>query len=177
MSEDSVLRYADERDKTFGIAGMTITLVACRDEEFLAEIRLDAEPGETMVMKHDSGMRANPRMSAKIIWTQALDELRTTTSMALGNIVCRRYVMARRGLTPADTTPIREAVRSEGLTHCSLEQDEADALFERCLSTVDRIFRHSAVHQVAAAFADELSARRTMSAREAIELLSSLGLR
>lgn len=177
MNEDSILRYADERDKTYGIAGMTITLVACQADDLLAEVRLDAEPGETMLMTHDYGMRGNPRMSAKIIWAQTLNELRTTASMALGNIVCRRYVLAHRALTPADTDPIRDAVRSEALTHCSLENDEADALFDRCMSTVDRIFRHAVVHEAARGFADELTRRRTMSAREAVDLLASLGLR
>lgn len=38
---ESSLRYADERDKSYGIAGMTITLVACDGEESLAEIHLD----------------------------------------------------------------------------------------------------------------------------------------
>ncbi|MDE6526802.1 MAG: hypothetical protein K2L75_06060 [Muribaculaceae bacterium] len=177
MNEDSLLRYADERDKSYGIAGMTITPGGGRADDLLAEINLDAEPADALVMSHDFGFRGNPRMSAKIVWSQALDELRTTTSMALGNIVCRRYVLARRGLSKEDTEAIRSAVRSEAAAHCSLDTDEADALFERALATVDRIFRHSVVHDAARQFANELSARRSMSAHEAVELLASFGLR
>ena len=44
------LRYSDERDKTYGITGMTITLVALDGEEYLSEIHLDSEPGETSVI-------------------------------------------------------------------------------------------------------------------------------
>ncbi len=89
MNEPS-LRYTDERDKSYGIAGMAITLVACDGEHLLAEIHLDAEPGECMVMTHDFGFKGNPRMSAKIVWEQTLKDLRITTSMALGNLACRR---------------------------------------------------------------------------------------
>ncbi|MDE6611745.1 MAG: hypothetical protein K2K22_04200 [Muribaculaceae bacterium] len=46
MNEDSLLRYADERDKSYGIAGMTITLVVGRADDLLAEINLDAEQAD-----------------------------------------------------------------------------------------------------------------------------------
>lgn len=175
--EEPNLRYADERDKSFGIAGMTITLVACDGLRLLSEIRLDANPGECMVMAHDFGYKGNPRMSAKIVWEQTVNDLRATTSMALGNIACRRYVMERRGLSDTDTQPIRAAVRSEAQEHCALERDEADNLFAQCLAFVDRIFRHSGVHDVARSFAAEIAQKRTMSADEAMETLSRLGLR
>lgn len=171
------LRYADERDKTYGIAGMAISLVACDGEQLLAEIRLDAEPGECMVMANGFGLKGNPRMSAKIVWEQSIKELRATTSMVLGNIACRRYVLAHKAMTPSDTDCIRQAVRDEASEHCALDADEADALFGNCLSYVDRVFRHSGVQQVARTFADRLASQRTMSADEAIELLAQLGMR
>lgn len=176
MNEPS-LRYTDERDKSYGIAGMAITLVAIDGEKYLAEIRLDAEPGDCMVMTHDFGFKGNPRMSAKIVWNQTLNELRTGASMTLGNLACRRYVLGGTGMSHADTESIRAAVRKEALEHCELEADEADALFDSCMSYVDRIFRHSGVHRVAHSFVEQLMSRRTMSAAEAIELLAQLGMR
>ncbi|MCM1067587.1 MAG: hypothetical protein NC418_08465 [Muribaculaceae bacterium] len=174
---EPTLRYTDERDKTYGIAGMTITLVACDGMEFLSEIRLDAEPGESMVMTHDYGFKGNPRMSAKIVWSQTLRQLRTTAYMALGNIACRRYVLSHRTLADSDTAPIREALRGEASDHCSLEADEADRLFDSCMAQVDRIFRHATVHEAAHSFANQLASRRTISADEAVEILARLGIR
>ncbi len=176
MNEPS-LRYTDERDKSYGIAGMAITLVACDGEHLLAEIHLDAEPGECMVMTHDFGFKGNPRMSAKIVWEQTLKDLRITTSMALGNLACRRYILAGKGLSQEETDGLRDAVRTEAHEHCSLEDDEADRLFDSCYRYVDRIFRHSGIRSVADGFADHLTRRRTLSAVEAIELLAQLGLR
>ena len=116
---DSSLRYSDERDKTYGIAGMAITIVALDGEKYLSGISLDAEPGEHIAMSYDYGMRGNPRISAKIIWEQAVNDLRLSTSMVLGNIACRRYVLGHRPLGSADTEAIRLAVRSEAGTHCA----------------------------------------------------------
>lgn len=171
------LRYSDERDKTYGIAGMTITLVALDGYDLLAEIHLDSEPGESMVMSHDFGLRGNPRMSAKIVWEQMLRELRMTTSMALGNLACRRYVLAHTGMTKAETDGIRKAVVEEGREYCALDEDECGSLFDGCYRYVDRIFRHAAIGGVVDAFADELTRRRSMSVSEAVELLAHLGLR
>lgn len=171
------LRYSDERDKTYGITGMTITLVALDGEDYLSEIHLDSEPGESMVMSHDFGLRGNPRMSAKIVWEQTLKELRMTTSMALGNLACRRYVLAHTGMTPAETAGIRDAVVEEGREFCALDEDECRNLFDSCFNYVDRIFRQAAIAGVADSFAGELSKRRSMTASEAIELLAHLGLR
>lgn len=171
------LRYSDERDKTYGIAGMAITLVACDGEKYLAGIHLDAEPGECVVMTHDYGFKGNPRMSAKIVWNQTLNDLRTSTSMVLGNIACRRYVLGGRAMSESDTAGIRQAVRTEGAEHCSLDTDEADALFDSCLGYVHRIFTHSGIHSIARGFADRLADRRSMTAAEAVEILAQLGLR
>lgn len=149
---DSSLRYSDERDKTYGIAGMAITIVALDGEKYLSGISLDAEPGEHIAMSYDYGMRGNPRISAKIIWEQAVNDLRLSTSMVLGNIACRRYVLGHRPLGSADTEAIRLAVRSEAGTHCELDNDEADRLFDGCLSYVLRIFRHPGIQEVAHSF-------------------------
>ena len=171
------LRYSDERDKTYGIAGMTITLVALDGEDFLSEIHLDSEPGECMVMSHEFGLRGNPRMSAKIVWEQMLRELRMTTSMALGNLACRRYILAHTGMTKAETDGIRKVVAEEGREYCALDEGECRSLFDSCYSYVDRIFRHAAIGGVVDSFAGELTKRRSMTASEAIELLAHLGLR
>ncbi len=175
--DESSLRYSDERDKSYGIAGMAITLVALDGLDYLEAVDLDAEPGHTMVMAHSFGLQGNPRMSAKIVWEQTVRELRLTTSMVLGNIACRRRIGAGVPVKPADTTSVREAVRAEASGHCGLDDDEADALFRNCYDYVDRIFRHSALPPVVHGFVDKLAEQRSMSAAELSEILAQLGLR
>lgn len=171
------LKYKDERERSYGITGMAITMVALDGENYLAELRLDGAPGEGVVMTPAYGCKGNPRMSAKIIWEQSVDELRLSASMILGNLACRRYVLSHKPLDSAESSAIREAVRADARVHCALETDEADRLFESCMGYVNSIFRHSGVHDIAHSFAEQLTARRTMTGSEAVELLASLGLR
>lgn len=171
------LRYRNERDKAYGIAGMAITLVACDGEHLMAEIHLDADPAHCMVMRHEHCMKSNPRMSAKVVWSQSIKDLKAITSMMLGNLACRRYILDGKSMQRAEADAIRSLVRSEAMDWCDLEEDEADTLFDTCLSYATRIFSHYGMRHVADGFVDRLTERRDMSAGEAIELLASLGLR
>lgn len=170
------LTYSDDRDKAYGITGMAITLVALDAADFFDSIDLDAPSGEHIVMSHDYGMRGNPRMSAKIIWQQTMRELKLTASIALGNLTCRRYLLAHKGLSDKEITVIREALRHDADQHLDMDSDEADRLFDSCRQYADRLFRHQGVAGVAHSFADKLAERHQMSAAEAIEILASLGL-
>lgn len=171
------LSFTDERDKTYGIAGMVITLVAMDGEDNLLSLDLDAPAGEWVSMSHTFGMKGNPRMSAKLIWEQTLAELRLETSMALGNIACRRYVLAHTGIGNEEISALRTALKDDAREHCGLENDESERLFESCHSYVDRIFRHTGIQDVAHRFAANIAERRQLSASEAVEMLASMGLR
>lgn len=171
------LHYADERDKAGGIAGMAVTLVACDGEHLLAEINLDAPAGSNMVMTHDFGLPGNPRMSAKQLWTQAVKDLRAMTSMALGNIACRRSLRSESIFETDILDTLRALVRDEGADHCSLDADEADELFDSCKSYVQRLFAHPGICELAGRFRDRIMDCRVMSATETVEYLASLGLR
>lgn len=176
MNSHNSLSYSDERDKSYGIAGMAITLVVLDGENYLSRVDLDADAGSCIEMSHEFGFKGNPRMSAKIIWEQTLRDLRLTASMALGNVACRRYVLGHRALSAADTRSLRDALCQDASEHCGLENDETERLFDSCLAYVDRIFRTRGVSEIADAFAKELSSRRNMSGSEVSEILSQLGL-
>lgn len=176
MNSHNRLSYSDERDKTYGMAGMAITLVVLDGTNYLAHIDLDADAGSCVEMSHEFGFKGNPRMSAKIIWEQTLRDLRLTASMALGNVTCRRYLLDRRTLSSDDIHSLRYALRQDATEHCGLEKDETDRLFDSCMSYVDRIFSTHGIDDIAAAFASELASRRSMSGAEVAELLAHLGL-
>lgn len=172
----NTLQYSDDRDKAYGVAGMTITLVALDGEDYFSGIDLDAPAGEHIIMSHDYGFRGNPRMSAKVVWEQIMRELRITASLALGNLTCRRYLLAHRGLANDELSALRDALRYDANEHLDMDKDEADRLFESCRQYADRLFRHQGVVGIAHTFAGRLADKHRMSAAEAIEILASLGL-
>ncbi len=101
----SILSYNDETDKAYGLAGSTITLVAADGEQYLAALDLDADPAEAISLITGFGIKANPRMSAKVIWNQAVKELRVSSLIAIGNVACRVYDRRHPPLT-SDEEPL-----------------------------------------------------------------------
>lgn len=170
------LHYTDDRDMAYGVAGMTITLVALDGEEYFDGIDLDAPAGEQILMSHEFGIKGNPRMSAKIVWEQTLRELRLAASLALGNLTCRRYLLAHMAVRPAELDAMRDAMRHDAHYHLDMDDDETDRIFDSCRQYADRLFRHQGVADIAHSFAGKLIEKHRMSASEAIEILSSLGL-
>ncbi len=175
--EPLTLKYSDERDKAYGIAGMAITLTACDGAHLLAEIDLDDDAGSNMHMSNIFAVDGNPRMSAKAVWAQSVKDLRAVTSMALGNIACRRRMLGSAAVGAAADSGLRRLVRELGKDQCGLEADEADALFDSCSGYVRRIFAHSAITGVADGFCKHIIECRRMTATDMVEYLASLGIR
>ena len=173
----SILSYTDETDKAYGMAGSTISLVAADGEHYLAALDMDAEPAEAISLVSGFGMKANPRMSAKVIWTQAVKELRVFILMAIGNVVCRAYLRSHRALNSDEEALLRSVVADEAARHCELDSDEAAELFDSNLMFVDRLFNHRSIGPVVSSFASTIATRRHLSGAEAVEILASLGIR
>lgn len=173
----NILSYTDETDKAYGITGSVITLVAADGEQYLSALDLDAEPSEAIALIPEMGLRGNPRMSAKIIWSQTVKELRVSALMAIGNVACRVYVQGHRRLNADELSLLRSIISEEAAAHCELDDDEAEILFDNNLSFVQRLFNHSGIHNVARSFSATLAKRRQLSAAEAVEILAGLGLR
>lgn len=173
--EQLSLKYGSERDKACGIAGMAITLVVCHGAHLLSEVDFDAEPGSNMRMAGTFAVPGNPRMSAKAVWEQSLKDLRAVISMVLGNVACRRLLGT--GAPASADAPLRLIVREQALNLCSLEPDEADALYADCQRYVRRIFGHQAVPAIADTVSRRIMERHRLSAAELVELLAGLGIR
>lgn len=171
------LKYNDIRDKAYGIAGMAITLVVCEGSHLLADIDFDDRDGHNMHMATVFAAGGNPRMSAKSVWAQSIKDLRAVTSMALGNIACRRRMLTTSVALPDAEDALKDIVREQGAAYCALEADEADALFDSCNSYVRRIFSHAGIPAVAEQFSQRITDRRKMTAAEVVEYLASLGVR
>ena len=165
------IKYTSEDDKSLGLTGMALTIVALDGENYFSEVSLEREPGNGFGFSHDFYFRPNPRLSAKINWTELLRQLRLSSSLALGNVMCRSYVGHRRRLDNDTTEQLRRMIRDLACEECQLEADEADSLFDSSYSYLDRLFSSPRVHEVANAFSAELVRRRTMSAPDALDLL------
>lgn len=171
---DKKLKYRDERDKTYGLTGMAIAMVMADGEDMLMHISLDAPAGESIGFTPDFYFQGNPRYSAKLAWNQMLKQLSLATGMLVGNVMCRSYILDRKRLNADIVDQLKQLVRSQGSESCSLDNDEADNLFNRNYNYFDRVFTHQAVAAIARNFADELQRRRKFSMQEVLEQLRDL---
>lgn len=175
MTEENSLRYADETDKCFGLAGMAISLVVWDSEELLRSISLDAPIEEAMLLSPDFYLNLSPRTGAKAAWEQALKRFQLTAAMTVANVTCRQIVRQQRSLIDG---PIDEAMRNfladEGAELCQLEPDEVSRIYGQALTHCSRIFRHPGVASIARQLSDTLDRQRTLSATDVLEILAPL---
>lgn len=175
MESSESLKYADETDKSFGLAGMAISLMAWDAEEWLEAINLDAAADEALHMSAEFYLCIAPRVGAKAVWEQALKRFRITAAMTVANVACRE--MAHKGHSTISTstdTALRKALADEGAALCDLEDDEVSRVYGKSLAYCNRLFAHPAVCQLADRLASTLRQSRTMSAREVWEILAPL---
>lgn len=171
MNND-ILRYTDETDKSLGIAGMAISLVAIDGEKMLASVSIEADE-EPFDMAQEFFFTGNPRQSARIARNEFFKQFQVMATLALGNVLCRAY--------SAGHSPAREAMQSVrdfigdcGRELCSLEDDEIGHAYEHTYDYSNRLFTHPQIVAIARDFATVLRMRRRMTAGEVLEQLSRL---
>lgn len=173
-SKSSPLKYTDDTDRTFGVAGMAIALVLWDGEPMLASINIDNPAGSSIQFSPAFGFAGNPRITASLAWRELLKQYELSTAMILGNAMCRSYVGLSRPVTSATTAALRAIIRDEGREVCQLDDDEIEMVYNKTYRYLDRVFSHAGVAHVARDFAGRLASRRSMTASEVFEALSAL---
>ncbi len=169
---ENKLKYTDENDKSLGVAGMAISLVACDSEHYLAAVSLEDEE-DTLQMAGEFFFSGNPRISAKIAWNELLKQYQITSGLLLGNVLCRS-LSAGRNVDKEVLDIIHDMIVNDGRSYCSLEDDEVEAMYNKEYSYYYRMFSHPSVASIARDFAATLRMQRRMTAGEVIEHLRHL---
>lgn len=171
------LKYRDERDRSYGLTGVAISLVALDAEDYLDCISMDAPVGNSIEFSQDFFFVTGPVFSAKSVWNERLKHFQIIAGMVIANLMCRNYVQHyRRKLSTDMLKNLRDFVRDEGEDVCSLDKDETDDIFDRSVSFFDRLFSYARVHEIANDFAENLVRQRIVSAQDVIERLRQLSM-
>lgn len=175
MSSDKhPLKYADEKDRSYGLVGMAISLTVFDGGDMLSAINLDNEPGEGAEMAPEFHFAGNPNVGIGAAWRHSVKQFELSAAMFIGNALCRAYVARSISITPKTNKAMRAMVEQVGNETCSLESDEVDRLYDRVHDNLERIFMHSRVASVANDFAETLRNRRRLTSAEVADALSSL---
>lgn len=167
------LKYTDETDRCYGAAGMAISLVVYDGEELLSALSLDGDE-PTMTLAPDFFFAGNPGVSAKSAWRQILKNYNLGVAMMAANLLCRYMVSRHTGLPSDVRESLHDLALQEGADACGLDADEVDAIFEKNVGYLTRVFSHHGVHTVAHDFASALGERRHLSRMDALDILQAL---
>jgi hypothetical protein len=174
MENKSPLKYSNEKDRSYGIAGMAISMVVWNGEEQLSAISIDNPLGEGVELAPEIIFAGNPHFSPRTAWQQQVKKLELSAAMIMGNAMCRAYLNRKRGISSKVNASLKALVRDEARTICSLEDDEIDALYNKTYRYLEQLFSHEGVAGLARELANELTERRRLSAAETLEMLRAL---
>ena len=168
------LSYSDETDRAYGVAGMAIALMLWDGDDYLDSLSIDSPVGAALHLTPAFGFNGNPRLMASLAWRQHLRQLELTSAMIMGNAICRAYIHRSNPLTADASRSLRDIIRNEGRETCTLDEDEADMLYNKTQRYLDRVFTHSAVATLAHNLADSLCRQRQLSASQVFDILRDL---
>lgn len=177
MSSNNVLKYKDDNDRCYGLAGMAMAIVVTDSEDLLASINLDAADSDGMMeFTPQFYFAGNPRLSARLAWNHIVEHYNLTMGLLVANVLSRYYVNLHQELTSEILQAIHENLVSEGKETCELDEDEVNMLFNKQFSYMQRLFRHPGVQGVVKDFVADLSERRHMSISEIMEGFKALSM-
>lgn len=167
------LRYSNEDDRAYGLAGMAISMASLDALDRITEIFLDAE-GPMVNFSQEYYFSSSPAISPKAVWNNLMSNLQLTTSLVLGNIMARSLVRLGAEADEDVFNEIKSLVREEGMETCALDQEEADEVFEKVMRHSRRLFYNPRLQPAVRELAGVISRRRRLSVIDLAEELELL---
>ena len=167
------LKYTNEDDRAFGLAGMAISMASLDALDRITEIFLDAD-GPMVSFSQDYYYSFSPAVSPKAVWSNLISNLQLTTSLVVGNIMARSLIRLGTEADGSVFDDIRTLVREEGRDVCDLDPEEADAVFDKVLRHSRRLFYNPRLQPAVRQLAGVISRRRRLSVIDLAEELELL---
>lgn len=169
----SVLHYRNERDRSFGLAGMTLALATLEAMDDVISVSLDSA-GPMVLFSDDFYRGISQAASAKAHWQTLMRNYQITTSLALANVLARCLTNEHAADSAAMLEALYPVVEDEGKAVCSLEEDEIRSFYDNSLMQARRTFGNPRLRPYLERLVDVLKQRRTLSGREIAEELHAL---
>lgn len=174
MSTD-ILSYRNEDDRCYGLAGMAIALGSLDAIDRVVEISLDAD-GPMVIFSNEFYFNGSQSVSPKSSWKKLIENYHITTTIAIANVLSRRYVREHASDADDMLAALFDTIRSEGHEVCNLEDDEIENFYNHTLAHARRIFLNRRIYPLVDELSRILATRRRLSGREMAEELHYLQL-
>lgn len=176
MARKLEMKYRDELDKCYGVAGMALGLSVYDADELFTAISLDADGPDCIQFTPEFFFAGNPRLSPRGSWQYILGHYRISVGLAVANALCRRMVLDNDKVDNNLRDELFNAAFEDGRDFCQLERDEVEPIFDEAFDNMTRLFASSQVRKAMDIFADALKQRRTLSHIDVADILQQLKL-
>ena len=176
MAEKRAMKYRDELDKSYGVAGMALGLAVLEADNLFTSITLDAEGPGCIQFTPEFFFAGNPRLSPRGAWKYILGHYRISVGLAVANALCRRLVLDNDKVDNKLRDELFNAAFEDGRDYCHLERDEVEPIFDEAFNNMTRLFSNSQVRKAMDVFADALQQRRTLSHIDVTDILQQMNL-
>ena len=170
------MKYRDELDKSYGIAGMALGLSVFDAADLFTSITLDGNSEGAIKFTPEFFFAGNPRLSPRGAWQYILGHYRISVGLAVANALCRRMVLDNERADKQLRDQLFDAACADGKDYCQLERDEVQPIFDEAFDNMLRLFADSHVRKAMDTFADALQQRRTLSHIDVTDILQQLHL-
>ena len=170
------MKYRDELDKSYGIAGMALGLSVFDADDLFTAVTLDGDGPDSILFTPEFYFAGNPRLSPRGAWQYILGHYRITVGLAVANALCRRMVLDNERVDDTLRDDLFNAAYEDGKDFCQLERDEVEPIFDEAFDSMKRLFSDSQVRKAMDTFADALQRRRTLSHIDVADILQQLNL-
>lgn len=170
------MKYRDELDKSYGVAGMALGLSVFEADDLFTSITLDADETGCIQFTPEYFFAGNPRLSPRGAWQYILGHYRISVWLAVANALCRRMVLDNERVDDQLRDDLFNAAYEDGRDFCQLERDEVEPIFDEAFDNMTRLFGNSKVRKAMDAFADALQQRRTLSHIDVTDILQQLNI-
>ena len=171
-----VMKYRDELDKSYGIAGMVLGLSVLDANDLFTAVTLDGDAAGSIRFTPEYFFAGNPRLSPRGAWQYILSHYRISVGLAIANALCRRMVLDNERVDDQLRDELFNAAFDDGRNYCQLERDEVEPIFDDAFDNMKRLFGDTRVRKAMDAFADALQQRRTLSHIDVGDILQQLNL-
>lgn len=176
MADKKIMKYRDELDKSYGVAGMALGLSVFDADDLFTAVTIDAEGPECIQFTPEFFFAGNPRLSPRGAWKYILGHYRISVGLAVANALCRRMVLDNSKVDDKLRDQLFNAAYDDGRDYCQLERDEVEPIFDDAFENLTRLFSDSRVRKAMDTFADALQQRRTLSHIDVNDILQQLNM-
>jgi len=173
-SKEHGIKYRNENDKAYGVAGMALGLAVFDVSALSRGIDLDASGFGCLQFSPDFFLEGNPLMSAKDSWKHTYSHFQVMMGLSIANAMCRKMLLDHGVIGRKMRALLLDVACNEGMLACQLEKEEVEPLFDKYFSHLLNVFSNREIAHAVAQFADIIKQERTITRQDMEDFFSDV---